>query len=98
MIRKIFILAVFISAFVISTAFAAFNMQAVSLDLFFVEWHLPLAILLIAVLLLGLMLGATLIGLSTIRIRYENHRLVSKLQNAEQELNSLRILPVRSSH
>ncbi|MCL5974508.1 MAG: lipopolysaccharide assembly protein LapA domain-containing protein [Gammaproteobacteria bacterium] len=98
MIRKIFILAVFISAFLISTAFAAFNMQAVSLDLFFVEWQLPLAILLIAVLLLGLLIGATLIGLSTLRIRYENHRLVSKLQNAEQELNSLRILPVRSSH
>lgn len=98
MIRKIIILAVFISAFVISTAFAAFNMQAVSLDLFFVQWQLPLAILLIAVFLLGLALGATLIALSTIRIRYENQRLVKKLQNAEQELNSLRILPVRDSH
>ncbi|MBN45626.1 MULTISPECIES: LapA family protein [unclassified Methylophaga] len=97
MIRKIFILALFISAFILSTAFAAFNMQVVSLDLFFVQWQLPLAVLLIAVLLLGLMIGATLIALSTIRIRYENHRLVNKLQNAEQELNSLRILPVRDS-
>ncbi|HAO25011.1 MULTISPECIES: LapA family protein [unclassified Methylophaga] len=97
MIRKIFILALFISAFILSTAFAAFNMQVVSLDLFFVQWQLPLAVLLIAVLLLGLMIGAALIALSTIRIRYENHRLVNKLQNAEQELNSLRILPVRDS-
>lgn len=98
MIRKIFIFAVFLSAFVISTAFAAFNMQVVSLDLFFVEWQLPLAILLIAVLVLGLIIGASIIALTTIRFRYENHRLVSKLQNAEQELNSLRILPVRDSH
>lgn len=97
MIRKIVIFAVFISAFVISTAFAAFNMQTVSLDLFFVQWQLPLAILLIAILLLGLIIGATLIALSTLRIRYDNRRLVSKLQNAEQELNSLRILPVRDS-
>lgn len=97
MIRKIVIFAVFISAFVISTAFAAFNMQTVSLDLFFVQWQLPLAVLLIAILLLGLIIGATLIALSTLRIRYDNRRLVSKLQNAEQELNSLRILPVRDS-
>jgi uncharacterized membrane protein YciS (DUF1049 family) len=97
MIRKIVIFAVFISAFVISTAFAAFNMQTVSLDLFFVQWQLPLAVLLIAILLVGLIIGATLIALSTLRIRYDNRRLVSKLQNAEQELNSLRILPVRDS-
>lgn len=97
MIRKIVIFAVFISAFVISTAFAAFNMQTVSLDLFFVEWELPLAVLLITVLLFGLIIGATLITLSTLRVRYDNRRLVSKLQNAEQELNSLRILPVRDS-
>jgi len=97
MIRKIFILALFISAFILSTAFAAFNMQVVSLDLYFVQCQLPLAVLLIAVLLLGLMIGAALLALSTIRIRYDNHRLVNKLQNAEQELNSLRILPVRDS-
>ena len=97
MIRKIVIFVVFISAFVISTAFAAFNMQTVSLDLFFVQWQLPLAVLLIAILLLGLIIGATLIALSTLRIRYDNRRLASKLQNAEQELNSLRILPVRDS-
>ena len=44
MIRKILILAVFISFFLISTAFAVFNMQTVSLDLFFVQWQLPLAV------------------------------------------------------
>jgi len=98
MIRKIFIFTVFFSFFLISTAFAVFNMQTVTLDLFFVQWQLPLAILLIAILLLGLMLGAVIITLSTIRIRYDNHRLENKLQNAEQELNSLRILPVRDDH
>lgn len=98
MIKKAFILAIFISAFVISTAFAAANMHEVPLDLFFVQWQLPLAILLIAVLLLGLTIGATLIALSTIRFRYENHRLVRKLQSTEQELNNLRILPVRDNH
>jgi|SRR5690554_5296182 len=97
MIKKIIIIAVFISTFLISTAFAAFNMQAVSLDLFFVQWQLPLAVLMIAFLLLGLLIGAMLIMLSTIRIRYENHQLSNKLQSTEQELNSLRILPVRDS-
>lgn len=97
MLKKLIISAVFLSAFLLSAAFAAFNMQPVSLDLLFIQWQLPLAVLMIAFLLLGLLIGAMLILLGTIRIRYQNHQLSSKLQIAEQELNSLRILPVRDN-
>ena len=98
MLRKIFIFIIFISAFIVSTTFAAFNMQSVALDLFFVQWQLPLAVLLILVLLCGLLLGGFLVALNTVRLRYENRRLTGKLHNAEAELNSLRILPVRDDH
>lgn len=97
MLKKLIISTVFLSAFLLSAAFAAFNMQPVSLDLLFIQWQLPLAVLMIAFLLLGLLIGAMLILLGTIRIRYQNHQLSSKLQTAEQELNSLRILPVRDN-
>lgn len=97
MLKKLIITAVFISVFILSAAFAALNMQPVSLDLLVTQCQLPLAVLMIAFLLLGLLIGAILILLGTIRIRYQNHQLSSKLQTAEQELNSLRILPVRDS-
>ena len=97
MIRKIFFISVFVLAFIVSVAFAAFHTQAVTLNVYFSEWQLPLAVLLIMVLLIGLLAGAAIIFLSTLRMRLTNRRLQQKLQIAEQELNSLRILPVRDN-
>ena len=97
MIRKIFFISVFVLAFIVSFAFAAFNTQDVTLNVYFSEWQLPLAVLLIMVLLIGLLAGAAIIFLSTLRMRLTNRRLQQKLQIAEQELNSLRILPVRDN-
>ena len=97
MIRKIFFISVFVLAFIVSVAFAAFNTQAVTLNVYFSEWQLPLAVLLIMVLLIGLLAGAAIIFLSTLRMRLTNRRLQQKLQIAEPELNSLRILPVRDN-
>lgn len=97
MIRKIFFISVFVLAFIVSVAFAAFNTQSVTLNVYFSEWQLPLAVLLIMVLLVGLLTGAAIIFLSTLRMRITNRRLQQKLQIAEQELNSLRILPVRDN-
>ncbi|MDT8310970.1 MAG: LapA family protein [Methylophaga sp.] len=97
MIRKIFFISIFLLAFIASIAFAAFNTQAVTLNLYFSEWQLPLAVLIILVLLLGLVAGAAIIFLSTLRLRIANRRLQHKLQITEQELNSLRILPIRDN-
>lgn len=97
MIRKIFFISIFLLAFIASIAFAAFNTQAVTLNVYFSEWQLPLAVLMIIVLLIGLLTGAAIILLSTIRLRLANRRLQNKLQIAEQELNSLRILPIRDN-
>lgn len=97
MIRKIFFISIFLLAFIVSVAFAAFNTQAVTLSLYFVEWQLPLAVLTIVILLIGLITGAAIILLSTLRLRLANRRLQQKLQIAEQELDSLRILPIRDN-
>lgn len=97
MIRKIFFISIFLLAFIVSIAFAAFNTQAVSLDLYFSEWQLPLSVLMILALLIGLITGAAIILISTLRLRIANHRLQQKLHVAEQELDSLRILPIRDN-
>ncbi len=97
MIRKIFFLCIFLLAFIASVAFAAFNTQEVTFSLYFSEWQLPLAVLMIMVLLIGLLTGAAIILISTLRLRIANRRLQQKLQIAEQELDSLRILPIRDN-
>lgn len=98
MIRKLFFITIFFLVFVISVAFAAFNTQTVTLNLYFDLWQLPLSVLMISAFLLGLLAGAAIILMSTLRLRLANHRLQQKLQTTEQELNSLRILPARDAH
>lgn len=96
--RKLFFLLLFALIFVISAAFAAFNMTAVTVDFYFGELTLPLSALLVVAILAGLALGLIVLFLTTLKLRFENHRLQHKLSVSEQEINSLRILPIKDNH
>ncbi|WP_438971060.1 LapA family protein [Methylophaga sp.] len=96
--RKIFFLVIFILIFLISAAFAAFNMNAVTVNYYFGDLTMPLSALLVIAILLGVLLGAIVLVLATLKLRYENRRLKSKLSVSEQEIDSLRILPIKDSH
>lgn len=96
--RKIIFLLIFVLIFLISAAFAAFNMDAVTVNYYFGGLTLPLAALLVSTLLAGVILGALVIFIATLKLRYENRRLKHKLSVSEQEINSLRILPIKDSH
>lgn len=96
--RKLLMIVIFFSLFIIAAGFAAFNMQAVTVSFYFFSLSLPMAVWLLIGLLAGLALGAILIYLSSLRLRLDNHRLRHKLDVAEEELNSLRILPVKDGN
>lgn len=96
--RKLFFLLLFALIFIISAAFAAFNMTAVTVNFYFGELSLPLSALMVIAILFGVALGMIVLVLSTIRLRYENRRLQHKLSVSEQEINSLRILPIKDNH
>ncbi|GAB4300874.1 MAG: hypothetical protein Kow0083_12660 [Methylophaga sp.] len=96
--RKIFFLLLFALFFIFSAAFAAFNMTAVTVNFYFGEFTLPLSVLLIIALLLGIAIGMIVLLLSTLKLRYENRSLQHKLSVSEQEINSLRIIPIKDKH
>lgn len=96
--RKIIFLLIFILIFLISAAFAAFNMNAVTVNYYFGELTMPLSALLVIALIAGVALGAIVLFVATLKLRYENRRLHHKLSVSEQEINSLRILPIKDSH
>jgi len=96
--RKIISLLVFILIFALSASFAAFNMAPVTVDYYFAELTLPLSVLLVVALLLGTALGFIIMFLSSLKLRYENRRLAQKLAISEQEISSLRILPIKDNH
>lgn len=96
--RKIIFLLVFVLIFLISAAFAAFNMDVVTVNYYFGQLTLPLSALLVIAMLAGVVLGAIVLLMATLKLRYENRRLQHKLAVSEQEINSLRILPIKDSH
>jgi putative membrane protein len=96
--RKIFFLLIFVLIFLISAAFAAFNMNPVSVNYYFGELTLPLSAILVLAMLAGVALGAIVLLLGTLKLRYENRRLQHKLTVSEQEIDSLRILPIKDAH
>jgi len=96
--RKIFFLLIFALIFIISAAFAAFNMAPVTVNYYFGELTMPLSALLVLAMLAGVALGAIILLIGTLKLRYENRRLQHKLSVSEQEIDSLRILPIKDSH
>jgi len=96
--RKIIFLLIFVLIFLISAAFAAFNMDAVTVNYYFGQLTFPLSALLVIAMLAGVALGTIVLFMATLKLRYENRRLQHKLSVSEQEINSLRILPIKDSH
>lgn len=96
--RKLFFLLLFALIFIVSAAFAAFNMTDVTVNFYFGEFTLPLSAVLVIAMLLGVAIGMIVLVLTTLKLRYENRRLQHRLTVSEQEINSLRILPIKDSH
>lgn len=96
--RKLFSLLLFALIFIFSAAFAAFNMSDVTVNYYFGELTLPLSALVVIATVFGVILGMIMLVLSTVKLRYENRRLQQKLSVSEQEINSLRILPIKDQH
>ncbi len=96
--RKLFFLLLFALIFIFSAAFAAFNMNDVTVNFYFGEFTLPLSAVLVMAMLLGVAIGMIVLVLTTLKLRYENRRLQHRLTVSEQEINSLRIMPIKDSH
>lgn len=95
---RILTIAFFVTVFVIGAAFSAKNTSAVTIDFYFSTITLPLSVIIIFSLVIGIVIGALAIFAGTLSLRYENRRIQKQLATAEQELNSLRILPIKNEH
>lgn len=95
---RILTLILIIVVFAVGTAFSARNMVPVEIDYYYSTLSLPLSVLIIVSIVIGIIIGSTIAFISTLSIKIENSRLKKSLSNKEQELNSLRILPIKDEH
>ena len=96
--RRVITIAIFIIIFSIGTAFSAINLDPVAINYYLGSISIPLSIMIILSLVSGIIIGAIAIYITSLRLCYENSRLQKKLSIAEQEVNSLRILPIKDTH
>jgi len=96
--RRIIAIVIFIIVLIAAASFAAVNNAPVTVNYYLGTFSLPLSILMVLTLITGAVLGVFSLMFGTLRLRYENRRLTKKLAVSEQEINSLRILPIKDPH
>lgn len=96
--RRIVTIIIFMLVFAVGIAFSAINNDPVTINYYLGTLSLPLSIVMVLSIVLGLILGALALFVGTLQLRYENRRLNKKLEVTEQEINSLRILPITDEH
>ncbi len=95
--KRIITIALFLSVFALAASFSALNPTLVDVNFYIFQFSLPLSVVVVISILVGALLTGLIVLLSTLRLRYENRRLRKKLTVSEQEINSLRILPIKDA-
>jgi putative membrane protein len=93
--KRIIIIALFLCVFALAAGFSALNPTLVSISFYVIDFTIPLSIIVVVAILIGAILTSLIISVSLLKLRYENRRLRKKLTVSEQEINSLRILPIK---
>lgn len=92
--RRIFTITLFIIVLTLGAGFSAINLTIVDINYYLGVLSLPLSVVIVVAIVLGTALGALALSTSILRLRYDNRRLRKKLALSDQEINSLRILPI----
>ena len=96
--QRIITIAIFIAVFAAGAAFSAVNNTPVNIQYYLGTVTMPISIIVTVSLVIGITIGVLAIFIGSIQLRYENKRLQKKIDLREQELDSLRILPIKDTH
>jgi putative membrane protein len=96
--QRIITIAIFIAVFAAGAAFSAVNNTPVNIQYYLGTVTMPISIIVIVSLVIGITIGVLAIFVGSLQLRYENKRLQKKIDLREQELDSLRILPIKDTH
>jgi len=96
--RRIMTIILFVIVLMVSVGFSAINLAPVDINYYLGTLSLPLSMIIIVAIILGTLLGALALSTTILRLKYENRRLRKKLTLSEQEINSLRILPITDAN
>jgi len=96
--RRLIAILLFIIIFIAVVSFSALNPTPTTIHYYIVSLTVPLSIIVITSLISGLIIGTAITFSKIVTLRYENRQLKKKLTASEQEVNNLRILPLKNGH
>ena len=80
---------------VLGVSFAILNAEPVTVHYYVGNRTLPLSLLLVLCFGVGLVLGFIVMGFKVLRLKAKNRGLRRRLRVAEQEIDNLRVIPVK---
>lgn len=95
---RIFSFILFFIIIVLGLFFGNINADAVKLDYYWGDIHLPLSIALVLSLLCGAVLGVFATLKLLVRQRYQINLLRKEIKLAEKEVDNLRTIPLKDDH
>jgi putative membrane protein len=98
MMMRIVILFLYLLLIIVTLAFASLNSDMVTIHLYWLEYKLPLAFMLIISFGLGLILGAIVFTGKFIALRLKFNKLKHQVTILEKEIKNLRTIPIQDSH
>jgi putative membrane protein len=94
---KWMIYLIYLFLLIFGVSFSLLNADKVTLNLYLASFTLPLSLLLVLVLVFGVCLGIGLIIFKYWRLKYQYRKLSNQLQLKEQEIQNLRVIPIKDS-
>ncbi len=96
--KNILVITAFLVLGVVGVTFAILNSTSVDVDLYFLSFTTPLALLVVLSLLLGAVLGMIASAALFLSQKREILRLRRRNGSIEKELQNLRELPIKDRH
>lgn len=98
MLKRIFLVVLFVLLVVIATSFTVLNAGSVQLNLYLYSVEAPVSILIFLCLVIGALLGLIAGAGAVLKRGHEIRRLKRKLATCEEEVLNLRNIPIKDRH
>lgn len=95
---KVFSRLMVLILLILGVAFALVNAGPVTIHYYVGQKQLPLSLLLVFTFGFGILMTFFTLGIIIIRLKHERRKLKKKLKQTRQELDNLRIIPIKDVH
>jgi putative membrane protein len=95
---KILMFIVYLSIVFLGVCFALLNSDTMMLNLYWKQIKLPISVISAVTFTAGIFTGCIFMLSKQLKLKFELIKVKNQLQLAEQEVNNLRVIPIKNEH